>query len=162
MKLELYHGSNNEIKKFDYKYVGKGNDQEGVGFYLTNSKDDAKRYGKYVYEVEVYYRKLVPTSGRKNLSDLRYLIVNAPESEETVLNWDENPKVGYQKATQAIAQFTKNPHDMFMQVWYDFYRYSPKEYLKNMVKLGYDGVLINKGMGLKHFIAFDPDKLKLH
>ena len=157
----MYHGSNHDFTKFNYTFLGAGTEQEGTGFYLTSSKEDAHRYGKFIHTVEVNYRKVVPMKGKKNVDDVRFLIQKAPDLKMTLTNFDENPKVALEKAVKAMVEYSKNPHDMYLSVWSDFYKDNPKDYLKNMVRLGYDGVIIKKQYGVTHFIAFDPDKLRI-
>ncbi len=162
--LTLYHGRNAIPFRFDYRYVGKGNDEEGPGFYLTDMAEDARRYGRFVYQVEATFRKLVPNHGSlsaKQQQEIALLIRAAPNRDETLQNWDENPRVAFRQAVRGIIEYTESPHDAFMQVWWDFYRDDPTLYLVNMVKLGYDGVEAPFTGPARHFVAFDPDKLEI-
>ena len=49
----LYHGSNYNFDKFTTSKIGSGTGKQmdGWGIYLTTSKESAKIYGKYIYEV---------------------------------------------------------------------------------------------------------------
>jgi hypothetical protein len=52
-KQTLYHGSSYSFDKFTTSKMGSGSGKQidGWGLYLTNSKESAKIYGKYIYEV---------------------------------------------------------------------------------------------------------------
>ena len=58
-------------------------------------------------------------------------------------------------------EYAENEKDLFQQIWYDFFRWSPVEYLRGMVKLGYDGQVINKPEGRKHVIVYNPDIIEI-
>jgi hypothetical protein len=52
-KIKLYHGSNVFIPKIDPKYMGIGNDQEGIGIYFSDDLNVAKHYGDKISVIEV-------------------------------------------------------------------------------------------------------------
>ena len=158
----FYHGSNVPFREFEYKYLGKGTEQEGYGFYLTNTIDDARMYGKYIMVVRATVRKFVSTTRPPNHGDIRKMLIRAPNLEDTLTNFDTDRHVpAFENAYRLILTYNQTAHDAFQTVSYDFYRDEPEVYLKNMVSLGYDGVLIQKHGGVKHLIAFDPKKLKI-
>ena len=166
--VRMYHGKSKPLKGFSYDFItAEGNNQEGAGFYLTSDKNDAKKYGNYIYIVDAAYRKLVPQRGIKNTDEAKRLILLAPDVKEELLSWGDTSQKGLWAYMMGLDGFTKpnNPLDMFTQIWIDFYRYSPAEWMKAMVKLGYDGTLIKQPYGKKnnfmHFIAYDPKKLKI-
>ena len=167
--FRMFHGKPRPISQFSYQFITKeGNNQEGPGFYLTSDIADAKKYGNNIYIVNASYRKLVPVQGTKNLKEALAMVKMAPDVSEELLNWGDNATQGLANYLKGLASYTKpnNPQDMFLQIWTDFYRDSRlTAYLKNMVKIGYDGMLIKTPYGHKnpfyHFIAFDPDKLKI-
>jgi len=166
--VRLYHGKPKPITGFSYDFItADGNNQEGAGFYLTTDPKDAKKYGNYIYIVEAAYRKLVPQHGEKNMDEAKRLIMLAPNVKEELLSWGDTPQKGLWAYMMGLDGYTKpnNPLDMFTQIWIDFYRYAPAEWMKAMVKLGYDGTLIKQPYGKKndfvHFVAYDPRKLKI-
>lgn len=156
----FFHGSKHRIKNFTDEFVGARDavDQEGPGIYFTSSWDDARSYGPYVYTVKLNSRKKVSTQSGKNapLREIEWLIRQAPEWEENAQNWHENPSIGLKKAAKDFIEYNDSPHQQFMQVWYDFYRYSPKEYVRNMTKLGYDIIYIERNNGVIHAIVLNP------
>lgn len=164
VKKVLYHGSYVDFNSFTLDFIGSENatDQEGVGIYLTNTKDDATHYGNMIYTVELDSSKIIPLSGKIDISKMTKLIKKAPDSETGLSNYAENK-------TEALNMFFKlnlekhnnKPFELIKDIWYDFYRYHPKEFAKNVVDvLGYDYVRIPKD-GVEHFIVYNPSILKI-
>jgi hypothetical protein len=50
----------------------------------------------------------------------------------------------------------ENAHKAFLSVWYDFYRYQPKDFCNNMKTLGWDGVIIPKSFSALHAVVYNP------
>ena len=93
--LRFYHGKKKPLKEFSYEFItAEGNNQEGAGFYLTSDKNDAKKYGNYIYIVDAAYRKLVPQHGIKNTDEAKRLILLAPDVKEELLSWGDTPQRG--------------------------------------------------------------------
>ncbi len=154
-----YHGRTVKDTKFDVKYTGKGNDQEGPGFYFTTLKEEAARYtdhGGIIISVELNPRKLV--SGKPNKAELTKLIKMAPDYKMTLTDWGEDPYDAFETVINGMMD-NDTKYDAFQSVWYDFYRYEPADYLRNVVKLGYDG---HKGVTLKYAIViYNPKAIKV-
>lgn len=162
----MYHGRLRQIDAFDPKRTGKGNDQEGPGFYLTDSWADARKYAYptgYVHVVEVRLRKTVPLTGPVNAQQVRKLLKAAPGIKDTLTDWDEDPGTAMAMLVDSIVNYTNGPHDAFQQVWYEAYRGHEADYLKRMVAMGYDGVEIDKATrgGTQHAVVFNPAALKV-
>jgi hypothetical protein len=89
--------------------------------------------------------------------------------KETAQNWDENYSLGLQKAITDFIKYNYTEKDIFLQVWFDFYRHSEIEFIRNMVKLGIDGVVIDKKdfehldgfKNCKHFIIYNPSIIQV-
>ena len=141
-----YHGTPHKIDNFVDDFVGgkEATDQEGPGIYFTTSEQNAMGYGENVYKAELTPKKSVPIKNGKDAPsrEIEWLIRQAPEWEDNAMNWHENPQVGYKLAARDIIKYNENPHQQYLQVWYDFYRYHPVEYVRNMVKLGFDSIII--------------------
>lgn len=160
--ITLYHGSSRKFGAFSYTNLNPGgNLQEGPGFYLTTSEKDARSYGKYIYTVQVSYTKLVPQRGVPKREELIHIVRSSPNLRDNFWDWGETPEQGVMAAVNSYMRFSKHPHDAFQQAWVDWYRHDIIPYLKEMVRLRYDGVKINKTDGVKHFIAFNPLKLRI-
>jgi len=144
--ITAYHGTKHKISSFIDDFVGgkEANDQEGPGIYFTTSLNNAMAYGENVYQVELTPKKSVSTQENKNapLKEIEWLILQAPDWKDTAMNWNENPRIGYKQAATDFIKYNENPHQQYMQVWYDFYRNNAVDYVRNMVKLGYDSIII--------------------
>ena len=158
-----YHGSPKKFLDFSSEFLGsgRGHDQEGPGFYFTNDEADARGYGGYVLRVHLTLNRVVRLKGRIPDSQIRKMLDHAPDLADTLTNWDENPRIAYRNAVEAIKRYD-SPHQAFQTIWYDFYRGHEAQYLKNMVTiLGYDGVVVPKNNGVQHAIVFDPSKIQI-
>lgn len=162
----LYHGSLGKIEKFDVSKLGsgRGHDQDGPGFYFTDDVTDARRYASpngFVHTATVTLRKAVPDKGKAKSAEVLQLINAAPDLADTLTNWDENPAAAKRNALAAMLN-QENPQQTFQSVWYDFYKGHEADYVRNMVKLGYDGLLVDRARngGTLHVVVFNPDVVK--
>jgi len=154
----VYHGSPKEFDAFSLDFVGDGLDQHGPGFYFTSSYDNAFMYGnvkKYIVTID----KEPKLKGGINREEIKKLMKWAPDLEDSLTNWAENPKIAFDKAFNAMIN-TDSQYNAFLNVWYDFYRNNTKQYLINISKLGYDGIILNQNQGIKYYIMFNPNKIK--
>ena len=176
-EIIVYHGSPNKITNFSTEFVGgkEAHDQEGPGVYFTSSPDDAKIYGGFVHKVKLTPRKLVPLSGKINKSQIEKLILssvglnNVKELknmdmnrfwESSLSNFGDSPDESFHAAVKSIMDYSNSPHDAFQNVWINHFRYRPKDYVSEMVRLGYDGVRVPR-TGLDHYIIFNPGIIKV-
>lgn len=177
-----YHGTKDiNLSTFDISFSGKGHDQEGPGIYFTSDENDARSYmhgkdsqGK-VLKVKLNLNKVVSLRGNVNREEVRNLILwslgitneeeldNVSEEkfyESNLSNYGEDIYSAFSNGFNSIIRYNKGAHDCFMTVWYEFYRNDPVEYLRGMVKLGYDGVIIPKD-GLYHYVVFNPNIIEI-
>lgn len=165
----MYHGTSHDISKFSDDFVGGKDavDQEGPGIYFTSSLNTAMAYGDKVYKVEISPKKSV--SKKENTSapvkELEWLIRQSSDWQDTAMNWHENPNIGIRMALKDMVDYRDNPQDQFTQIWFDFYRHKPIEYVRNMVKLGYDSVIIDglhdsTDTNIVHIVVLDPSIIK--
>ena len=177
-KVEAYHGTPASFSKFDIGKSGDGYDQEGPGLYFSNDKDDAAKYmekGK-LFHVYLNFNKTVPLEGEVNVEEIKKLILWTMdlENEEQLENVDmdkfyesslsdygEDSFSAFIEAVNNILEYTNGPHDAFQQIWIDYYRYNPTKYLNNMIKLGYDGVIIPKEEGRVHYVVFNTNIIEI-
>jgi hypothetical protein len=165
---EWYHGSPNPIQKFSDDFVGQEVDQEGPGIYFTSNEEDAYGYARksengtgVVYVVGLEFKKLVPLKGRANKKEIMQLIEWSPNLETLLTNYDDNPKKAKSIAFSNCMN-QDNPHQSFQQVWYDFYRHDPVDFVRSMVTLGYDGVVVPRQfMNTKHAVVYNPKIIRL-
>ena len=99
-----------------------------------------------------------------NDSNVAYKIIKlmkmSNDWKDTAQNWDENPRRGIISAAQDFIQYNDNEKDVFLQVWIDFYRDCPVDFVRNMVKMGYDGILIDFSEDSKHLIVYNLNSIK--
>ena len=154
-----YHASDVEFQKFDTDHVGTGTgyDEEGPGIYLTNSIDDVRRYGKYNKS------HMMPDKKRFGYDTVERLIRISPERDDALTNWDENPARAMNAAVNSILDsYGPNEYREAMEaIWADFYRNSSKAFLSKMRVMGWDGFILPKSGGVKHFVCFNPDILQI-
>jgi hypothetical protein len=158
-----YHGAPTEIQKFSDDFVGNGTDQEGPGIYFTDNEEDAASYMRkgdgqgHLYTVHLNFKKVIPEKGKANKKQLIQLIQWAENYEEKLQGWDENPNVAIKMAMDSIVKYNHVPKDEFLQIYVDFYRHQPQEFVRNMVILGYDGFTVKRGfMNTTHAVVYNP------
>jgi hypothetical protein len=171
IEIEAFHGTPHEIQKFSDDFVGEGVDQEGPGIYFTTSEEDAYGYARKseghgkVYKVRLSLNKLIKEKGKVKTSEIDSLIEWAPNFEEKLMDWgheDLPSNLKEFKASLNREQSVKGPKGVFLSIWYDLYRYAPQEYVRNMVLLGYDGLIVQKDfLSAKHIIVYNPKSIKV-
>lgn len=164
-EYSAYHGSDHKIDKFSDEFVGaeEATDQEGPGIYFTTSYDDAQGYGTYLYSVRLSPQKLVDESSHEDISneELENLIKMSPDWEMTAQNWDEDAETGLQMAIEDFKEYNESEKELFQQIWIDFFRYNPIEFVRGMVNLAYDGQIIQKEDDRKHVIVYNPNIIEI-
>jgi hypothetical protein len=163
----MYHGTDHEIFKFSDEFVGGNNavDQEGPGIYFTSSFEEANIYGKNIYKVTIKPRKLTDITNKRvvSVATISNLIKISPSTnvnnEDSLSNWDINPVIALRKAVTSLIDYAENEKDLFQQIWFDFYRNYPIEFVRNMVKFGYDGQLIKNKYNTINIILYNPNSI---
>ena len=155
--MKLYHGSNYKIENFKDEFVGKGIDQHGPGIYFTTNPETAEKYGKFMYEVDCDINKILSDKNKATDKEINFLLNNAPNLEDTLTDWGVSPQKGLVAYKKAI--FSQTQTEAFESIWYDFYRKEPIEYVRNVSKLGYQAVKVEKD-NETWFIVFNPIILK--
>lgn len=161
-EYHVFHGSKTKITKFVDEFVGgkEAIDQEGPGIYFTTSEDEAYGYGENIYSVTLTPRLLfdeTPTNTKKLRPLITKLAKMAPDWEESAQNYDEDPSRGLIDFVESTLNYNDNEKDCLLQVWIDFYRNNTVDYVRNCVKLGIDGIIVQKEYkNAKHVIVYNP------
>jgi hypothetical protein len=85
---------------------------------------------------------------------------------EKAQNYDYNPDIGARAAVNGAVEYNETEKDAFLQIWIDFYRYETVDFVRNMVKLGYDGLVVDGYGGYsdddkKHIIVYNPNIIEI-
>lgn len=155
-----YHGTKHDFITFDPDKADEGYSLKGPGFYLTSNKNEAEGYGNILMTFKVKPKKILTRRSRLSRDNIIDLIKSAPNLEETLANWDENPSIAFHEAIKSVFSYISNPLEMFETIWYDFYKNNHMELLKNMTNLGYSGSLHEMNNSY-FFVCFDPNCLEL-
>ena len=170
----VYHGSPNKIAKFTDDFVGRkeATDLNGPGIYFTTSENEARGYagsGGYVYKVKLHVDKLLESTkvSESALSKLKptvtKLIKMASDWKSTAEDFGYGDAAkGLQQMVNGFVEYNSNEKDVFLQVWIDAYRDEPIDFVRNMVRLGYDGVTIPKEItqGGTHIVLYNPNLIE--
>jgi len=163
-----FHGSPTEISNFSDEFVGgkDANDAVGPGVYFTTSKEDASSYGTNIYQVILDTSKYLTSDPiKKDYSkQLIKLIKMSSDWRDNAQNYDENPERGVMNAVKGYHQYDDNVKDLFLSVWVDFYRYDAINFVRNMVAIGYDGIVIdgyNRNKNFKHLIVYNLNTIEV-
>jgi len=187
-KERLYHGTGNleGLTSFDPAMTGKGVDQLGSGFYLSNDPEEASGYaGKFhahtgeenkspgVVAAHVAIRNPIKI-GKKGMSlkDARINLshdqvkqimehvpdLRHPERSPLYNHVDTSRGVTPHMINDIAKLYTGNTlHALENDMFYD----NPTAYRTALNKvLGYDGVVKDFGNGRKHYVAWFPNQIK--
>lgn len=168
-----YHGRTSNSTAFDPAKTGDrwANNQDGPGFYFTSDPRDARTYAHpdgVVLRAKLQPRKLVPHTGRVPVAQVDRLLRQAPDLEDVLTNWDEDPRVAYRELLAAVTR-PSSPWEAFLEVWGEAYRRAGDNaaWLAGMTALGYDGVVSPSSWGtgedgrpVQHVVMFSPDRIQ--
>ena len=169
-KTKAYHGTTHKITKFSSAFVGGSEavDQEGPGIYFTTSFDEATEYGKgggVVYQVELSYNRLVSDKPSMDLDYLippiTKLIKMAPDWKRVARGYDDDLEEGLSEMVHRYVGMAQSEKEAFVVMYGEVYKETPVAYVKNMVKLGYDGVYLPTADGGAHIIIYKPSSIKV-
>jgi|LakMenEpi03Aug12_release.lakeMendotaPanAssembly.Ray.scaffolds.fasta_scaffold117033_2 hypothetical protein len=172
LSIEVYHGSPHEITSFRDEFVGgkEATDQEGPGLYFTTSYEEALAYAGNKGEGFIYKAKINPRllygddTGKRTIpiGKLNKLVMMANNWKDNAQNFAENPLMGVRKFLSGAYDYNDSDKDTLLQVWIDFYRYEGREFVRNCVKVGIDGVIVNRyEKEGKNIIIYNPSVIEL-
>lgn len=163
----VYHASDTNFTNFSDEFVGgeKAVDANGPGIYFSDSEEDAGHFGVNMYKVtltpNILFDETPPS--KKIIPILTKLVKMAPDWKGSAQNYHENPNIGLTNFVNDTLKYNSSEKDCLLQVWVEFYRYYPIEFVRNCVKLGVDGIKVaNKFVGgeTTHFIIYNPNIIK--
>lgn len=151
-----FHGSTHKIQNFVDEFVGQGNDQYGPGIYFSNRVHIAMGYGGkdgYIYKADIKLSKLLTENIKINKNQLMKLMKNSPD-EYAVSNWAEEPAEAYRNALESYLDMSML--EACMYIWRDWYPNNPIEFVRELVKMGYDGSIYDIGRGTNFLVVYNP------
>jgi len=165
-----YHGSSNHFLEFTDEFVGGENakDANGFGIYFSSLMDESLGYSEgekgVLFEVELRPRLLYDNKKitiKKSI--IKKLAMMSEDWEIKSQNFDESPLKGLEKFIKSAFDRNDNDKDVLLQVGKDFYPYEPLGYVRNCVKLGIDGIMIENvsNFGNTHFVIYNPKIIKI-
>lgn len=164
--IVAYHGSPHKISSFSDEFVGgkEATDQEGPGIYFTTSVDEARKYtgdGGYLYKVQLTPKKLLSDDPNFDLDYLNkpitQLIKMAPNWKQVARGYDE----GIDEMIYKYVGMSQSEKEAFVNLFNDVYSNNAVSYVRNMVKLGYDGVYLPSRDGGAHIVIYNLSVIKL-
>ena len=165
----FYHGSNAKITNFNDEFVGNGNDQYGPGIYFANKPHVSIGYAAdnngLVYECELNMRSELTAQTKFNKNFILKLLKDSPD-EYAWTDWDEDQNKAYQVAyNQYTSTYGKDMYEILMQIWYDFYRNYPTEFVRHLTSIGLDGtyhdVSADENGMLVYAVVYNPGIIKV-
>lgn len=146
-----YFSSKNKIDSFSEKQI---TDEEFPGISFFKNENSARKKNPYVTKVSLEMKKTVPLYGKIKRSDAEYLIHISPNREEVIKTYGDDHREAYFKAVDDMMKGTTI--DAFLKIYKTFYENDPREFLKQMMKLGYDGIMFDDNQ-----ILFNPQRAKI-
>lgn len=167
-----YHGTDHDISRFSDSFVDgeRVTQHHGPGIYFATSLANARMFGKNVYKVELSGKFIDTNTSVRNVNPKEVIKLmkmsgnDENEWEMEAQNYDENPNVGIQKALHYALQVAGDEASVFFNVLNGWYQHTPLHYVRNMTKLGYNGLVVDAPrdwVGEKHIIMFNPNGIKL-
>ena len=82
--------------------------------------------------------------------------------KENAQNFAEHPIMGVREFLSSAYDYNDSDKDTLLQVWIDFYKYEGREFVRNCVKVGIDGVIVNRYENDgKNIIIYNPSVIQL-
>ena len=179
MEYLVFHGGPKKIEAFDEKYMGKGNDQYGSGFYFSDSENVAKCYGTAITKAIVRLNNPLVLDGKvsSNLGDIdvslpdviKYLKAFPPfydNEDDTLGDYSEeywtNPPTTIEERNALVERVARKHFEFTSLKNLDimFAAYPPLFLKLTTDILGYDGIIV-KFENNSHVIAWRPEQIEI-
>lgn len=152
--IQVYHGSNYEISKFEhFNHEKYKNESYGPGIYFTNDKETAERYGKYLYTIKLNTAGFITSKSRIDRSTILN-IIDTNVDDMILSNYSESKHIAYKMLTEAIFN-ANNYIEVLQNVWMEIFNLKSKKYLEECVKNKINGITIDLKNNLKYYIVYN-------
>ncbi len=163
--FDAYHGSDSKIEKFEDSFLAGENviQHYGAGIYFTTNYENSRMCVNNVYKVRLdgkFIDKKTPAKSVDIKKVIALMKLSDEEWEMEAYNYNEDPETGVMIAAKEAINYADNEADVFLRVQSSWYQYQPLDYVRNMTKLGYDGMIVDAPrdwVGEKHIIVFNPE-----
>ncbi len=173
----FYHGSKHDVQSVDHERFGTGHDENGPGFYMTNSSMDSHQYamknGRYVdgsniMPVKHGIKNPMPTNHMFTHAHIRELVKNAPD--ENLENYEQVTPKNRNAVVDRVAAAIHSSQRVDIHrtgvntlniLHNDLYNGHANKLLAKVHELtGYDGVIVQRTPTVKHAVAWFPHQVK--
>jgi hypothetical protein len=151
---EAYYSGKTKVDEFTFKNVREHED-EVFGIFFLSEENSARKKGPYVMKVMLKLNRMVSTLGPPRRNDIIYMITNAPNKDEALMNFDKDQREAYFKATDHVMK-GGTAHNCYKIIAQEFYKDHPQEFAKNMIHIRYDAVALSHGDKIVSYIVFNP------
>lgn len=184
--IRMYHGSSVEFDEFDPAFTGKGNDAWGSGFYFTPNEKTARGYGGHMKEVYLNLENPIIVDGKEDPNLSNFILTNEQMKKivkahpnaylQSNTDSDEIPFLGDYAAEfwdkdDWSKEETDKMLDSLVDEYFSYGSYSSMEGLfgedhsgafRQAVheQTGYDGVIVDFGDDVKHYVAWFPEQIQ--
>lgn len=157
-----YRGSNAD-DPLALRTDGNGNEENGPGIYFFDRPDFAEHYGTVkAYRINTKDNRFYAENSRPReicIATAEYLIKRAPDYQDTLSNWAENPSSALRQAVRAYMDIARNdPVDFLETIANDFYDGHPAEFMKSASSF-VKGIIVDRG-NCKVLVLYDPSLAK--
>lgn len=171
--MKMYHGTTHKIEEFNLDFVGEGNDQLGLGIYLTNDMSNAYTYseGKYIYELEVDTSNISSFMDFLDYETVEKLIIKGYEfNEDSLGNFGEIAREGYNNVLDKAVRLYLDigGFNALMSIQNDFYNGNESEFPKAYYDItGISGFTqmfpnnLHDNKKLQHLVIYNPAIIKI-
>ena len=171
MEFKAYHGSDHQINKFSDEFAGgEGTESaEGAGIYFSNSKENAKMWGKYIYTVVLRPRKVLSNTKPASEVDENELkaFLDTIEDEDYISNRHQDIESDKWASIQDALAY----NDTEDEVWHTLageHFTSSQELVRALSSFGYDMQLLHKKdfkfndvNEVYHYVILNPKIVKI-
>lgn len=167
--ITAYHGTNHEIKQFvtDFISGADAKDANGPGIYFSNNRFDSEHYGEWIYTVNLNVKNFISDKNKRGITPQKalQLIKMVEDWRMNAQDWHENPDIGVNIFMKQLFDNNDNSVEILLEIFGDYYRYTPKLFVSNCVKLGIDGINVTNlwggGGSSEHYIVYNPEIIKI-
>lgn len=156
----LYRGFSSNDSTISLETASKGTPALGPGIYFSSDYEEAKKYGKFILKANINFVRTVSEIKEPSPKDIEFMIVSSPKKEERLQEYGDNKKDALEEAIKTYKEYG-NEKDAYIAIFNDFYYpVYARQFCLNMVRLGFDGLIVSRKDGSKQFIVYNIKKIQ--